>query len=68
MLRCSTTSLFNFHPKGGQKEKARKIDLHTLWDAYRCEQLGEKEDSNTLEMVGFCPGRATVVAFYTRGT
>ena len=50
-------------PERWTEGKMRKIDLHTLWDAYRCEQL-EKEYSNTLEMVGFCPGRATVVAFY----
>ena len=37
---------------------------HTLHGMRTATSNWEKEYSNTLEMVGFCPGRAIVVAFY----
>ena len=64
MLRCSTRSLFNFHPKGGQKESAQDCFTDTLYGMRTAASNWEKEYSNTSEMVGFCPGRAAVVAFY----
>ena len=42
----------------------RKIDLITLYGMRTAAFNREKEYSNTVEMVFFCPGRATVVAFH----
>ena len=38
--------------------------IYTLYGMRTVASNWEKEYSNTLEMVAFCPGRATVVAFY----
>ena len=38
--------------------------IFTLHGMRTAASKWEKEYSNTLEMAGFCPGRATVVAFY----
>ena len=38
--------------------------IYTLYGMRTAASNWEKDYSNTVEMVGFCPGRATVVAFY----
>ena len=42
--------------------------IYTLYGMRTAASNWEKEYSNTLEMVGFCPGRATVSCFLPRGT
>ena len=54
-------------PEKVDRRKVRKIDLHTLWDAYRCEQLGEGVQQH-LRDGGFLSQACDCSCFLPRGT
>ena len=62
-LQLSDEEFVQLPPERWTEGKCARL-IYTLYGMRTTTSGWEKEYSNTLEMVGFCPGRATVVAFY----